>query len=143
MFACFLSFIWHCVFWSSLLTNTYRVSYIYTWAICRPQTEPKQMRVCNEAKYILKSCPGSQTTVMVQREFTTLGISANTDTSVRQRGEPGQALVPILTLKQTNKQTNILNEEIYSRNLSGGKRRPYLVANDPCRTFSWPPLPIE
>ena len=31
-------------------------------------------------------CPGSQTTVMVQREFTTLGISANIDTSVLQGG---------------------------------------------------------
>ena len=55
-------------------------------------------------------CPGSQTTVMVQREFMTLGISTNTDTSVgqteelkistnmdtsvRQREESGQARYP-------------------------------------------------
>ena len=31
-----------------------------------------------------------------------LGISASMDTSIRQRGEPGQALVPIPPLKQTN-----------------------------------------
>ena len=40
---------------------------------------------------------------MVQREFTTLGISANTETFVRQMGEPRQAPVPIPHLKQTNK----------------------------------------
>ena len=39
---------------------------------------------------------------MVRREFTTLGISANTDKFVRQSGEPGQDLVPIPPLKQTN-----------------------------------------
>ena len=39
---------------------------------------------------------------MVQREFTTLGISANRNTSVKQRGEPGQAPVTIPPLKQTN-----------------------------------------
>ena len=40
---------------------------------------------------------------MVQREFTTLGISANRDKSLRQRGKPGQTPVPIPPLKQTNK----------------------------------------
>ena len=39
---------------------------------------------------------------MVQREFTTLGISANMDMFVRQRGEPGQASVPIPPKKETN-----------------------------------------
>ena len=39
---------------------------------------------------------------MVQKEFSTLGISANKDTFVTQRGEPRQALVPIPPLKQTN-----------------------------------------
>ena len=47
-------------------------------------------------------CLSSQITVMVQRKFTPLGISAIMDMSVRQRGEPGQAPVPIPPLKQTN-----------------------------------------
>ena len=39
---------------------------------------------------------------MLQREILIWGSSANTETFVRQRGEPGQALVPIPPLKQTN-----------------------------------------
>ena len=38
-------------------------------------------------------------------QYDDLGISANTDTSVRQRGEPGQTPVPIPPLKQTNSMT--------------------------------------
>ena len=53
--------------------------------------------------YVYPTCPGSRTTVTVQRELTTLGISSNMDMYVRQRGEPGQAQVPIPPLKQTNK----------------------------------------
>ena len=40
---------------------------------------------------------------MVQREFMTLGIYANTNTSVRQRKKPRQTPVFIPPLKQTNK----------------------------------------
>ena len=39
---------------------------------------------------------------MVQNEFTTLWISANMDTSVRQRREPGQTPVSIPPLKETS-----------------------------------------
>ena len=39
---------------------------------------------------------------MAQREFPTLEISANTDTSLRQRGEAGLTPIPIPPLKQTN-----------------------------------------
>ena len=42
-----------------------------------------------------------------QRGFTTLGIFAYTDMSVRQRGEPGQTPVPIPPLKQTNKHSKL------------------------------------
>ena len=52
--------------------------------------------------YVYPTFPGSWTTVTVQRKLTTLAISANMDTYVRQRGEPGQAQVPIPPLKQTN-----------------------------------------
>ena len=55
--------------------------------------------------YVYPTCPGSRTTVTVQRELTTLGISSNMDMYVRQRGEPGQAPVPIPPLKQTNMST--------------------------------------
>ena len=44
-----------------------------------------------------------------QREFTTLGISANTDTFVRQKGELGQAPVPTPTF-ETNKAKKHLTE---------------------------------
>ena len=47
-------------------------------------------------KNLLLLCPGSQTTVMVQREFMTLGIPANSDTSVRQR-EPRYPSHPLET----------------------------------------------
>ena len=57
-----------------------------------------------------RDCPGSQITVMVLSEFTTLGITANTDTSFTQGGELGQALVPIPLLKQANKQLEELQD---------------------------------
>ena len=41
-------------------------------------------------------------------DFCCLGISANTDTSLRQKGKLGQAPVPIPPLKQTNTQTTDL-----------------------------------
>ena len=50
---------------------------------------------------------------MVQRKFTTLGISANTDMFVRQMGEPGQVLVPIPPLKQTKNE--LINRKLRSR----------------------------
>ena len=75
-------------------------------------------------KNLLLLCPGSQTTVMVQRELMTLvistntdtsvgqteepRISTNTDTSVRQTEEPSQATVPIPPVKQTNKHLLLL-----------------------------------
>ena len=51
-YACCPNFQWR--FWLYISAQISTVSYKYTWAICRPQTEPKQMQVCNEAKYILK-----------------------------------------------------------------------------------------
>ena len=55
------------------------------------------------------NCPGSQTTVTVKTEkgYTKLGISADTDMSVRPRGNPGKPWYPShLNLKKTNKKTN-------------------------------------
>ena len=50
---------------------------------------------------------------MVSRELTTLGNSANTNMSVRQRGEPGQSPVPIPPMKQINKSHMKLHTRLY------------------------------
>ena len=79
---------------------------------------------------------------MVQREFTTLGISANTDTSVRQRREPGQALVPIPPLKQTNilksnKKVKFLKMDFTGADLTHAQFQKIPIIFGSCKFIQW------
>ena len=87
-----------------------------------------------EAQITVMHCPGSLTTVIVQREFTTLGISANADTSFRQRrnrGKPG--IHP--TLETNNKHITEMHHDGRNNLKSDNRVGPnneYLQKSDKC-----------